>query len=155
VAISAAEVRGLEAAQPSPGVIEALKTADVIVLCPSNPFVSIGPILSVRGVRDAIQSAREGGVRVAAVSPIIGGTTVKGPAARMLTELGFEPTVVGVLRVYADLVDIFLIDPVDRAFVPEIERLGARAVVADALMRGRRGEARLARRLLKAATLKR
>jgi LPPG:FO 2-phospho-L-lactate transferase len=151
VAISAIEVRGVDAAQPSPGVIEVLNTADLIVLCPSNPFVSIGPILKVRGVRDAIQSARERGVCVAAVSPIIGGTTVKGPAGRMLSEFGYAASVVGVLEVYAGMVDLYVIDPADRAFVPEIERLGARPVVADALMRGRRGEARLARVVLRAA----
>jgi LPPG:FO 2-phospho-L-lactate transferase len=152
VPISAVLVRGLDEATPAPGVIEALEAADLIVVCPSNPFVSIGPIIAVAGVRDAIERARgQRGVRVAAVSPLIGGATIKGPAARMLSELGFSPTAAGVLEVYAGLVDVYLIDPLDRTLAPEVRRLGARPVVADALMRGRRGEARLARVLLNAA----
>jgi LPPG:FO 2-phospho-L-lactate transferase len=150
VSISGVEVRGLAEAAPGPGVIEALEAADLIALCPSNPFVSIGPILDVRGVRDAIEAARRRGVQVAAVSPLIGGATIKGPAARMLSELGFAPTAAGVLAVYRGLVDVYLIDPLDQALAPEIERLGAWPVVADALMRGRRGETRLARVLLRA-----
>jgi LPPG:FO 2-phospho-L-lactate transferase len=150
VAISRVEVRVLSAARPAPGVLEALDSADAIVLCPSNPFVSIGPILGVPGVREAIEAARRRGVCVAAVSPLIGGATIKGPAARMLSELGYAPTAAGVLQVYDGLVDVYLIDPVDRGLADEIGRLGARTVVADALMRGRRGEARLARVLLKA-----
>jgi LPPG:FO 2-phospho-L-lactate transferase len=90
-------------------------------------------------------------VPVAAVSPIIGGATIKGPAARMLSELGYSPTAAGVLAVYDGLVDVYLIDQVDAGLADEITRLGARTVVADGLMRGRRGEARLARALLKAA----
>jgi LPPG:FO 2-phospho-L-lactate transferase len=151
VAISGVDVRGLRQAVTAPGVLEALEVADLIVLCPSNPFVSIGPILSVRGVREAIQAARARGVRVAAVSPLIGGATVKGPAARMLAELGYPPTAAGVLRVYGGLVDVYVIDPLDRGLATEIGALGARPVVADALMRGRRGEARLARALLRSA----
>jgi LPPG:FO 2-phospho-L-lactate transferase len=110
--------------------------------------VSIGPILRVPDVRHAIDAARARDVCVAAVSPIIGGTTVKGPAARMLSEFGFAATAAGVVEYYAGLLDVFLLDKVDRGLVPTIERLGARPVVADALMRGRRGEARLARVLL-------
>jgi LPPG:FO 2-phospho-L-lactate transferase len=150
VAISGVEVRGLAEARPAPGVLEAIEAAAAIVLCPSNPFVSIGPILDVPGVRAAIQAARRRSVRVAAVSPLIGGATIKGPAARMLVELGFAPTAAGVLDVYGGLVDVYLIDPQDRGLSDEVTRLGARPVVADALMRGRRGEARLARVMLKA-----
>ena len=151
VAISAIEVRGLEAAKPATGVLNALEAADLIALCPSNPFVSIGPILSVPGIRAAVEAARRRGVPVAAVSPIIGGATIKGPAARMLSELGYSPTAAGVLAVYDGLVDVYLVDQVDAGLADEITRLGARTVVADGLMRGRRGEARLARALLKAA----
>jgi LPPG:FO 2-phospho-L-lactate transferase len=84
------------------------------------------------------------------VSPIIGGATVKGPAARMLTEFGFPPTAAGVLDVYEGLVDVYLIDGVDRDLAQEVVQRGARPMVADALMRGRRGEARVARTLLRA-----
>jgi LPPG:FO 2-phospho-L-lactate transferase len=122
----------------------------LIVLCPSNPFVSIGPILQVAGVRAALDAARSRGTKVAGISPIIGGSTIKGPAARMLVEFGYEPSAAGVAQVYAGLLDVFLIDPVDAALGPEIARLGALPVVADALMKGRRGEARLARVLLNA-----
>ena len=90
-------MRGLQDAAAAPGVLEALESADAIMVCPSNPFVSIGPILATRGVREAIQRARRRGVCVAAVSPLIGGATIKGPAARMLSELGFDPTAAGVL----------------------------------------------------------
>ena len=121
------------------------------MLCPSNPFVSIGPILDVNGVRAGIEAARKRGICVAAVSPLIGGATIKGPAARMLTEFGYAPTAAGVLDVYRGLVDVYVIDPLDADLSPEVERRGARPVVADALMRGRRGESRLARVLLKAA----
>jgi LPPG:FO 2-phospho-L-lactate transferase len=150
VAVRGVEVRGLAEADAAPEVLEAVQAADVIVLCPSNPFVSIGPILRVRGVREGIEQARRRGACVAAVSPLIGGATVKGPAARMLVELGFTPTAAGVLEVYDRLVDVYLIDPLDRELTGEVERLGARPIVADALMRGRRGEARLARVLLRA-----
>ena len=150
VAISAVEVRGLSSAEPAPGVLDAISVAEAIFLCPSNPFVSIGPILQGPGVRKAVERARQRGVSVAAVSPLIGGATVKGPAARMLTEFGFEPSAAGVLRVYDGLVDVYLIDPVDRPLANEVAALGAKPVVADALMRGRRGEARVARTLLRA-----
>ena len=152
VAISAVQVRGVEHARAAPGVIESFDSADVIVFCPSNPFVSIGPILAIRGVREAIARARSRGTCVAAVSPLIGGATVKGPAARMLSELGYAPTAAGVLDVYAGLVDVYLIDRVDAGLSDEVARRGARPVVTDALMRGRRGEARLARVLLKAVS---
>jgi LPPG:FO 2-phospho-L-lactate transferase len=148
VAISRVEVRGLAGADAAPGVIAELEAADLVVLCPSNPFVSIGPILQVPGVRLAIEGARARGVRVAAVSPLIGGATVKGPAARMLVEFGFPASAAGVLEVYGGLVDLYVIDRLDRSLANEVERLGARPLITDALMRGRRGEARLARALL-------
>ncbi|GAC1321925.1 MAG: 2-phospho-L-lactate transferase [Chloroflexota bacterium] len=148
VAISAVDVRGLPAATPAPGVLAALDEADAIVLCPSNPFVSIGPILQVPGVREAIERARKRGTQVAGISPLIGGATIKGPAARMLSEFGYPPSAVGAAQVYAGLLDVWLIDPLDRHLEPEVRALGVRTAVVDALMRGRRGEARLARALL-------
>jgi LPPG:FO 2-phospho-L-lactate transferase len=150
VAIRGVEVRGLSGARPAPGVLESVEAAELIVVCPSNPFVSIGPILRVTGVREAIDAARRRGAVVAGVSPLIGGATVKGPAARMLVELGYPPTAAGAASVYDGLLDVWLIDPVDARLSAEIEALGARPIVADALMRGRRGEARLARALLRA-----
>jgi LPPG:FO 2-phospho-L-lactate transferase len=153
VAIRAIDVRGLKGAEPAPGVIAAIESADAIVICPSNPFVSIGPILQVPGVHQAIRAARQRGTCVAAVSPLIGGATIKGPAARMLSEFGYVPTAAGVLQVYNGIVDVFLMDAIDRELSPEVESLGARVVLSDALMRGRRGEARLARVLLRALGL--
>ncbi len=151
VPISAVQVRGIEEARPAPGLLEAIADAEMIVLCPSNPFVSLGPILQVAGVREAIRAARRRGTPVAGVSPLIGGETVKGPAARMMAELGHEPTAAGVAALFADLLDLYLIDPLDAHLGPAIRAGGARPVVAPALMRGRRGEARLARLLLGAA----
>ncbi|HET6317586.1 MAG TPA: 2-phospho-L-lactate transferase [Chloroflexota bacterium] len=148
VAIRAVRFDGIAEAQPAPALLEAIAEADLIVICPSNPFVSIAPILAVRGVKDAIIRARAR-AKVAAVSPLIGGATVKGPAARMLVELGFEPSALGVAQQYAELLDVFLIDPVDTHLADQIRALGMQPVIGDALMRGRRGEARLARLLLR------
>jgi len=150
VPIQAVEVRGISEAAAAPGVLEALAAADLIVICPSNPFVSVNPILQVAGVRAAIAAARRRKVLVAGVSPIIGGATIKGPAARMLIELGYEPSAAGVVAVYDGLLDLFLIDPQDASQADAIAAQGARPVIADALMKGRRGEARLARVLLNA-----
>jgi LPPG:FO 2-phospho-L-lactate transferase len=150
VPIRAVEVRGIAEAAPAPGVLDALAAADLVVVCPSNPFVSVNPILQVPGVRDAVSAARRRGVLVAAVSPLIGGATIKGPAARMLTELGYTPSAAGVVSVYGGLLDVFVIDSVDAAQADAIAAHGARPVIADALMKGRRGEARLARVLLNA-----
>jgi len=151
VAIRAVQVRGIETALAAPGVIEAVESADLIVFCPSNPFVSVGPILQVPGVREAILSARDRSALAAGISPLIGGATVKGPAARMLTELGHEPSAAGVAAIYQGLLDVWLIDRIDAVSLSaRISAYGMRPVVADALMRNRRGEGRLARVLLKA-----
>jgi LPPG:FO 2-phospho-L-lactate transferase len=148
VAIRTVRFDGIAEAQPAPGLLDAIAEADLIVICPSNPFVSIAPILAVRGVKDAIIRARVR-AKVAGVSPLIGGATVKGPAARMLVELGFEPSALGVAQQYAELLDVFLIDRVDTHLADQIRGLGVQPLIGDALMRGRRGEARLARLLLR------
>lgn len=147
VAIRAVRFDGIERARPAPGVLEAIARADLVVVCPSNPLVSVGPILAVPGVRAAIVDARRHAT-VAAVSPLIGGATVKGPAARMLTELGTPPTAAGVAALYADLLDLFVMDRVDEGSKGQI---AARTLITDALMRGQRGEARLAREVLRAS----
>jgi len=149
--ISDVRFDGIDRARPAPGVLDAIAAAEVVVICPSNPIVSIRPILAVPGIRDAVVDARRRGAVVAGVSPLIGGATVKGPADRMLAELGIEPTAAGVASLYADLLDVFVIDRVDRGLAPRIRAQGARPVVTAALMRGKRGEARLARVLLRAA----
>lgn len=141
---------GIEQARPAPGVLEAIASAHVVVLCPSNPFVSLAPILAVQGVRDALGRARERGASVVGVSPIIGGTTVKGPAARMLAELGHEPTAAAVAGLYKDLLDIFFLDRVDATLADQVTAMGIRPIVADIIMRGRPGAARLGRLVLRA-----
>ena len=97
---------GVEAARATPEVAAALAAADAIVVCPSNPIVSVGPILAVPGIREAIAAARSRGVPVVAVSPIVGGRALKGPADRMLVSLGHEASALGVARLYADIADV-------------------------------------------------
>jgi LPPG:FO 2-phospho-L-lactate transferase len=147
------EIRFAEVAssRPTPEVAAALATADAIVVCPSNPLVSVGPILAVPGMREAIAAARGRGAPVLAVSPIIGGHALKGPADRMLASLGHEATALGVARLYADLADVFVLDTVDAALAAEVEALGVRAVVADTIMTDDASRARLAATVLEAA----
>lgn len=149
VAIRGVRFEGIERSRPAPGVIEALAEADLLVLCPSNPLVSLEPILAVPGVRDAIRDARVRGTVVAGVSPLIAGQTVKGPAARMLEDVGAEANAAGVAARYEDMLDVYLLDAVDAHLAERIRQLGARPILADALMHGRRGEARLARIVLR------
>ncbi len=141
---------GLERARSTPEIDEALAAANAIVICPSNPLVSIAPILSVGGMRDGIAAARRRGVRVAAVSPIVGGRALRGPADRMLAALGEEVSAVGVARRYIDLVDVFVVDEADAALVPAVERLGMRAVVTATVMTDDASRASLARTVLDA-----
>ena len=122
---------GAEAARPAPGVLDAVADADTVFLAPSNPFVSIGPILAVPGLREAVAARRE---HVAAVSPIVAGEAVRGPLAGMLSSLGHEPTAVGVARLYVDVAGTFVLDEGDAALAPEVEALGLRAVVAPVVM---------------------
>lgn len=151
VSIRAVRFEGIERSRPAPGVLEAIAEAHLVVFCPSNPLVSLGPILAVPGVREGVRGARSRGAVVAAVSPLIGGATVKGPAARMLSDIGAEPTAAGVASLHADLLDVYVLDPVDAHLGDRVREQGARPIIADALMRGRRGETRLARVLLRAA----
>jgi LPPG:FO 2-phospho-L-lactate transferase len=136
---------GAEQARPSPAFDRALDAAAALVVCPSNPFVSIGPILSISGVRDRI--AAFAGPRVS-VSPIIAGQAVKGPAAKMLAELGEEPSALAVARRYQGLCDAFVLDEADAGLVPAVEALGMRAPVAHTLMQSEQDKVALARRVL-------
>jgi LPPG:FO 2-phospho-L-lactate transferase len=138
--------RGAECARPAAGVLAALRGADAIVLPPSNPLVSIGPILALRGVRGALRRARS---RVAAVSPIVGRMPVKGPLHRMLAGLGHEVSPVGVARLYRDFVSIFVLDRRDARHAPRLAELGMRPVVADTLMTTPARSRALARRVLR------
>jgi LPPG:FO 2-phospho-L-lactate transferase len=141
---------GIDAARPTPDVLAAIAEAEAIVIAPSNPLVSVAPILDVPGMRDAIAAARGRGVPVAAVSPIIGGKALKGPADRMLAALGHESSALGVARLYAGLVDVFVLDVEDAGAAPDVEGLGLRAVATDTIMRDDASRARLAGEVLAA-----
>jgi LPPG:FO 2-phospho-L-lactate transferase len=134
----------------TPEVQAALAGADAIVICPSNPLVSIAPILAVPGIRNAIADARRRGIRVVAVSPIVAGRALKGPADRMLAALGEEVSALGVARRYIGLIDAFVIDEADAALAPAVERLGIHAVVAPSVMTDDASRAALARIVLDA-----
>jgi LPPG:FO 2-phospho-L-lactate transferase len=149
--VRAVSFDGAERAVATAEVREAIDAADAIVICPSNPIVSVAPILAVGGIRPAIDGARARGVRVAAVSPIVGGRALKGPADRMLTSLGHEASALGVARIYAGLVDAFVIDAMDADLAPGIEALGMRVVVTDSVMTDDAARERLARETLAAA----
>ena len=138
-------LRGIEEARPTEAVLETVATADVVVVCPSNPVVSVGPILALSGMRDALAASPAPKV---AVSPIVGGTALKGPADRMLASLGHEVSATGVARMYEGLVDGMVVDRVDERERPSIEALGMRVLATDAVMRGAADRARLAREVV-------
>lgn len=145
--VVAVEFAGAEAADPAPGVLEAIDAAETILICPSNPIISIGPILAVPGVRDALVARRD---RVVAVSPIIAGTTVKGPADRLMGPLGIDVSCVGVARTYAPFCSTLVIDERDAGRAAEVAATGVRPVVAETLMTDARVAAALARHTLDA-----
>jgi LPPG:FO 2-phospho-L-lactate transferase len=136
---------GINTARPAPGVLDAVTGADVVVVAPSNPFLSVLPVLGVPGVRHALETTT---ARRLAVSPIVGGRAIKGPAAQILETLGHEVSALGVARLYAGLVDVMVIDDVDAALAPAVEALGFDVVVTDTIMGGPDGRERLARNLL-------
>ena len=142
--------RGLEDARATPEAAAALGTARAIVIAPSNPFVSIMPILGVEGIEAGLQGARARGVPVAAVSGIVGGKALKGPADRMLVSLGHEASALGVARQYTGVADLFVLAALDVALEPEIAALGLRTLVTDTIMAGDEGRARLAGEILSA-----
>ncbi len=136
---------GIQEANPTAEVFGALDSAELIVFCPSNPFVSLDPILGLAGVRPAIQA---GGRPVVAVSPIVGGQAVKGPAAKMLADLGREVSARSVAEHYRGLITAFVLDQVDGDLAPELEAGGLRVLVTDTIMRSEADRARLARAVL-------
>ena len=142
ITVSGVRFAGIESATPSTGVIEALSSAERVVIAPSNPIVSIGPVLAVPGVRECVAERRES---VVAVSPIIAGAALKGPADRLLVELGHEASVVGVARLYADVAGTLVIDSADEALAGAVEAVGMRCVVAPTVMHGPAEAAALAR----------
>ena len=144
------EVRfgGVERAEATARVRGELGFAEAIVIGPSNPFVSVGPILALRGMPELLAAARRGGTPVVAVTPIVGGKALKGPADRMLASLGHESSALGVARIYAGLATGFVLDALDSGLAPAIEELGLRALVTDTIMTDDVARIRLARDVL-------
>ena len=147
VAVKEVRVDGASEAAPAPGVLEAIGSAGAVCIAPSNPVVSIGPLLEVPGVRAAVEAARE---RTVAVSPLVGGEALKGPAARLLRELGHEASAVGIARWYAPLAGTLVIDRVDAELADRVEAEGVRCVVTDTIMRDPATSAALATTCLEA-----
>jgi LPPG:FO 2-phospho-L-lactate transferase len=145
------EVRFAGDPTPTAQVSEALDSAAVIVIGPSNPIVSIGPIVS-GPIAGCVAERARAGVPVVAVSPIVGGVALKGPADRMLASLGHETSALGVARIYQDLATAFVLDTVDAALETEIAALGLRTLVTDTVMADHAGRARLARTVLEFAS---
>ncbi len=139
---------GAEDARPAPGVVDAIAGADAIVIAPSNPLISIGPILAVRAIRAALAERRAPCV---AVSPIVGGAALRGPASDMLAALGHDASPYGVAALYTGLVDVMVIDDVDSERAPDIRNEGIDTVVTDTVMRDSAAQQQLARVALQSA----
>jgi LPPG:FO 2-phospho-L-lactate transferase len=133
--VTAMRFEGASEAAAAPGVLEAITTAQAIILCPSNPFISIGPILAVPGIREALQRIRG---RVLAISPIVGGRALKGPAARMMKSMCLRASAAEVAKLYRDFVSVFVLDDVDRKQAVQVEALEMRPVVTNTIMSGLR-----------------
>ena len=131
VPVSAVRFDGAESSQPGPGVIDAINDADLIVIAPSNPIVSIAPVLAIPGIRDALINRRN---IVTAVSPIIAGAALKGPADRMMSELGHDASVLGIAALYQEFVSTLIIDSEDTNQKSAIEDLGLQCVVTETVM---------------------
>jgi len=146
-AVRAVRFEGASDALPAPGVLEALRTATAVIVCPSNPVISIDPILAIPGVREALRTRRD---RVVGISPIVGGAPVKGPADKLMRPLGIDVSCVGVAAHYADFCGTFVIDATDADRRAEVEEQGVRAVVTDTIMQSPEIAAALAERALHA-----
>jgi LPPG:FO 2-phospho-L-lactate transferase len=142
------EFEGAETAAASPHALHAISTADLVVIAPSNPLVSIGPILSINGVASAVRAKRS---QVVAISPIVGGRAIKGPADHMLATAGIEVSAAGIARHYAAQAAVLVLDEIDRDLVGRVEACGVRAVVADTMMINSERAANLARVVLNRA----
>jgi len=140
---------GIDSARPAPGVLDAITGADGVVVCPSNPFISIGPILGVPGMRDALVQTR---AKIVAITPIIGGKALKGPAADMLRDLGHEVSAASVAAMYRDFLDIFIVDQSDSGLERDVLELGIEARLADTIMSSLEKKKELASFVLSAIT---
>ncbi|HEV2668268.1 MAG TPA: 2-phospho-L-lactate transferase [Blastocatellia bacterium] len=137
----------IESAKPAPGVAEAVLSSDAIIICPSNPLISIGPILAVPGLRGLLERAE---APVVAISPVVGGASLKGPTDRMLADLGMQVSAAQVARLYSDIADVFILDIQDEHAKPEIENLGLKVCVTDTVMSGLEEKIKLAEFTLRA-----
>jgi LPPG:FO 2-phospho-L-lactate transferase len=136
---------GIEQAEPAPGVLEAIEDADGIIVCPSNPLISIGPILAVPGIREALTDRR---ADVVAVCPLVGGKSLKGPSDKMMAELGYDVSALGIARLYRDFCGTLVIDNADETAGGDIRALGMRPVVRSTVMRTGLDKEKLAREVL-------
>src|SRR5207245_3374991 len=136
---------GVELADPAPGVLEAIRNADRILICPSNPLISIGPILAVPGIREELRASK---AKVFADCPIVGGKSLKGPSDKMLAQLGHDSSALGVAKLYADFTGTFVIDPADKSQSAAISALGMKVAVLPTVMKTLAHKRRLARALL-------
>lgn len=147
--VTGLEFHGSASAEISAKFSESLESSDALIFCPSNPYLSVAPILSIPGVRKRIEDFK--GPRLA-VSPIVGGQALKGPAAKILAELGEDVSCIGVARQYVGLCDVFVIDELDRDLADDVRDLGMEAIVMNTIMNNNRDKVELARNLLKAVT---
>ena len=143
--VRAVEYSGAASATPAPGVLKALAAADAVIVCPSNPITSIGPILAVPGILGALLNTD---ATVIGISPIVGGEAVSGPAGRLMAMAGLPVSAVGVARAYAAWLDVLVIDERDRGLLPDLVALGVRGIAAPTLMTDGAAETALARRVL-------
>ncbi len=138
-------IRGIDIAEPAPGIVESIEQARAVVICPSNPIISIGPILQVRGIRDALARTQ---AKVVAISPLVGGMPLKGPADRLMRGLGLEVTSVQVARLYSDFLDVMVIDIEDAHEEKQINDLGLETLVLDTVMSDKDKASIIARSIL-------
>jgi LPPG:FO 2-phospho-L-lactate transferase len=138
-------LEGVETAQPAPGAVESILDSDTVVVCPSNPIVSIGTMLSVKNVKTAL---RETKARVVAVSPIVGGHPIKGPADKLMGGLGLDVSAYSVAKLYQGFLDVFVIDQVDSAEKKQIEDLGLQVIATNTIMKTLEDKIKLARTVL-------
>ncbi len=143
--VEALSFKGIEQASPAPGVLDSLRAAETTIICPSNPFISIGPILAVPGLRNAV---RDSSATVVAVTPMIGCRAVKGPTAAMLSQLGHEVSAAGVASLYSDILDVFVLDNSDQIQRERIEKMGLSVRMAETLMDSSAASVELARTAL-------
>jgi LPPG:FO 2-phospho-L-lactate transferase len=146
--VRAIRFENVKCAKPAPGVLEAIRDADRIVICPSNPLISIGPILAVPGIRDALRARKKD---IISVCPIVGGKSLKGPSDKMLAQLGYESSALSVARLYSDFTGVFVLDRQDKSQQGAIRDLGMEVALLPTVMKTRAQKCKLARAILKFA----